>query len=86
MSSVLNFIRCRGPSIRPKEMRVAPLLVARAVLAGLHAVLSSSSAPAQKAGRLAIGLLKTHFPLEAPKNTGAELAPRLIRPSLTRYE
>lgn len=56
-------------------MRVAPLLVARAVLAGLRAVPPSSSAPAQQAGRLAIGRSKTHFSLEAPKNTGAELAP-----------
>lgn len=63
-SSVLNFSRCRGPSMHPPAQRGVwhhSWLPGVFSLAGLHAVPPSSSAPAQKAGRLAIGFSTTHF-------------------------
>ena len=74
ISSVLNFSRCKGPSIRPKRSVAPPLWLPGVFSLVCMPYLLASSGPAQKAGSLAIGLLQDAFFFVArhPKDTGAE--------------
>ena len=73
--------------VHPPKEECGASLVARGVLAGVHAAAPSSSGPAQEAGRLAIGLSTRHScRCEAPKakDRATELGRRVTRPHSTR--